>query len=220
MARILLVGADPAGASAVSRYLEADGCTVDWVADGRLALERLDADPPDLVVVDLAPSWVGGLEVHHRLRDDGQVPVITLLAGGRDGRDPGRDDLLVKPFAPRELADRVRRVLGPDHPSVAAAAGRLQAGDLVLDATERQVSVAGRPVALTAREFELLSFLVAHAGRTFRREELMDEVWGSRIGDRSTVTVHVRRLREKLEADPRRPQRIVTVWGLGYRFEP
>jgi DNA-binding response OmpR family regulator len=218
MARILLVGSDPTSASAVSRCLEADGCTVDWVADGRLALARLGADPPDLVVIDLVPPRTVGLEVRRRLGARGAPPVITLATG-----DAGRvgDDVLRKPFAPQELLDRVRARLGPRYLETTEEARRtVRAGDVVVDVAARTAGVGDRPVSLTTREVELLAFLVAHPGRTFRREELMDEVWGTRIGDRSTVTVHIRRLREKLEADPRHPERILTVWGEGYRFEP
>ena len=238
MARILVVGADATSSPAVARHLEGAGFLVERVADGRLALERVASKAPDVIVIDLVPPRAAGLEVYRRLRG-GSVPVNILgsgdgesTAGGlapaglesADG-DPPTGDVLTKPFSPRELITRVHAALGTPAertPADGDADGPpvLRAGDLVVDLGGRRAVVGGRPVPLTGRELALLAQLVRHPGRTFGREELMEAVWGSRFGDRSTVTVHVRRLRAKLEVDPRQPQRIVTVWGVGYRFEP
>jgi DNA-binding response OmpR family regulator len=226
--RVLVVDDDPTVSEVVARYLERDGYTVETVADGRTALDRALAEPPDLVVLDLMLPGIDGLEVCRRLRALAPVPIVILTARGQEndrivGLDLGADDYVAKPFSTKELVARVRAVLrrargplapsGPDAPSVYAD------GDLEVDVAARQARLAGAVVSLTAREFELLAFLVRHPGRAFRREELLEGVWGYRYGDTSTVTVHVRRLREKIEPDPSAPVRIATVWGVGYRWE-
>jgi DNA-binding response OmpR family regulator len=226
--RVLVVDDDPTVSEVVARYLERDGYAVETVADGRTALDRALAEPPDLVVLDLMLPGIDGLEVCRRLRALAPVPIVILTARGQEndrivGLDLGADDYVAKPFSTKELVARVRAVLrrargplapsGPDAPSVYAD------GDLEVDVAARQARLAGAVVSLTAREFELLAFLVRHPGRAFRREELLEGVWGYRYGDTSTVTVHVRRLREKIEPDPSAPVRIATVWGVGYRWE-
>ena len=226
--RVLVVDDDPTVSEVVARYLERDGYAVETVADGRTALDRALAEPPDLVILDLMLPGIDGLEVCRRLRALAPVPIVILTARGQEsdrivGLDLGADDYVAKPFSTKELVARVRAVLrrargplapsGPDAPSVYAD------GALEVDVAAHQARLAGAVVSLTAREFELLAFLVRHPGRAFRRDELLEGVWGYRYGDTSTVTVHVRRLREKIEPDPSTPVRIATVWGVGYRWE-
>lgn len=224
--RILVVDDDANVAEVVGRYLRRDGYEVDTVGDGRIALERALADPPDLVVLDLMLPGIDGLDVCRRLRALAPVPVIMLTARGDEsdrvvGLELGADDYVSKPFSPKELVARVRAVLrratGPLGPAAGVAV--FTDDDLLVDIAARQATLGGRPVGLTAREFELLAFLMRHPNQAFRREELMAHVWGSRYGDTSTITVHVRRLREKIEPDPSAPARIATVWGVGYRWE-
>ena len=226
--RILVVDDDPTVSEVVARYLERDGYAVETVSDGRTALDRALAEPPDLVVLDLMLPGLDGLEVCRRLRALAPVPIVILTARGQEsdrivGLELGADDYVAKPFSTKELVARVRAVLrrakgplapsGPDLPRVHTD------GDLEVDVAARQARLGGRVVSLTAREFELLAYLVRHPGRAFRREEILEGVWGYRYGDTSTVTVHVRRLREKIEPDPSAPARIATVWGVGYRWE-
>src|SRR5918994_1700292 len=197
--RILVVDDDPTVSEVVARYLERDGYVVEKLADGRTALDRALAEPPDLVVLD-------------------------LMLPGIDGLEGGADDYVAKPFSTKELVARVRAVLRRARGPLAAAGGadspRVHVdGDLEVDIAARQARRDGDVVSLTAREFELLAFLVRHPRQAFRREEILEGVWGYRYGDTSTVTVHVRRLREKIEPDPANPVRIATVWGVGYRWE-
>jgi DNA-binding response OmpR family regulator len=226
-ARILVVDDDLTVSEVVARYLQRDGYLVDTVADGRVALDRALAEPPDLVVLDLMLPGLDGLEVCRRLRALAPVPIIILTARGQEndriiGLDLGADDYVAKPFSTKELVARVRAVLRRARGPLAAAPEPTRVlvdGDLEVDITARQARRAGEVVSLTAREFELLAFLARHPHQAFRREEILDHVWGYRYGDTSTVTVHVRRLREKIEPDPSRPERIATVWGVGYRWE-
>jgi DNA-binding response OmpR family regulator len=227
--RILVVEDDPNVADVVSRYLEREGFVVEIVGDGPTAVSRASSEPPDLMVLDLMLPGFDGLEVFRRVRAAAPVPVIMLTARGDEsdrvaGLELGADDYVAKPFSPRELTARVRSVLRRAEGGVGSAAldqpGTISAGDLTLDLASREVHSPDGLVSLTAREFDLLAFLVTHPHRVFRREELLERVWGYTFGDTSTVTVHVRRLREKVEADPSHPQRIRTVWGVGYRFEP
>jgi DNA-binding response OmpR family regulator len=227
--RILVVEDDPTVADVVVRYLEREGYEVDPVADGRAAVERATTRPPDLMILDLMLPGLDGLEVFRRTRALAPIPVIMLTARGDEddrvlGLELGADDYVGKPFSPRELTARVKSVLrraeGRDRGPSVDGPPLLTAGDLVVDVSARGVTLAGDAVALTVREFDLLEFLMRHPHRVFRREELLEHVWGYTFGDTSTVTVHVRRLREKVEADPSSPQRIHTVWGVGYRFEP
>ncbi|MBW8481763.1 response regulator transcription factor [Actinomadura parmotrematis] len=223
--RVLVVDDDPTVAEVVARYLTRDGHAVECLADGRRALARALADPPDLVVLDLMLPGLGGLEVCRRLRAASAVPIVMLTALGAEtdrlaGLEIGADDYVTKPFSPRELALRVRSVLRRARGGVRPGGGRLRDGGLVLDAGAHEAALDGVPLALTAREFDLLAHLLRHPRRVLTREELLERVWGWSFGDTSTVTVHVRRLREKIEADPAAPRRLVTVWGVGYRYEP
>jgi DNA-binding response OmpR family regulator len=225
--RVLVIDDDPTVSDVVRRYLERDGLTVEVVADGDAGLARALADPPDLVVLDLMLPGLSGLEVCRRLRAAGPTPVVMLTALGDEadrvlGLELGADDYVSKPFSPRELALRVQSVLRRAG-AVAPAGdgpGVLRDGELVLDAGARVATLRGRPLALTVREFDLLAFLLRHPHRAYTRAELLERVWGWTFGDQSTVTVHVRRLREKVEDDSAAPARIVTVWGVGYRYEP
>jgi len=225
--RVLVVDDDPTVSEVVARYLVRDGYEVDVAADGPSALEAAAEHWPDLVVLDLMLPGLDGLEVCRRLRARGSVPVIMLTARGDEsdriaGLELGADDYVAKPFSPRELVARVRSVLRRANatPPSDPTPSLLVAGDLVVDLTAREVRRAGVLVPLTSREFDLLAFLVAHPREAFRREDLLERVWGWSFGDTSTVTVHIRRLREKVEDDPSAPSHLATVWGVGYRFDP
>ncbi|MEU7402778.1 response regulator transcription factor [Streptomyces sp. NPDC044948] len=221
-ARVLVVDDDPTVAEVVAGYLDRAGYRVDRAGDGPAALTRADAHRPDLVVLDLMLPGMDGLEVCRRLRDRGPVPVIMLTARGDEddrvlGLEVGADDYVTKPFSPRELVLRVESVLRRTRP--AATPRPPSAAGLTADPAARRATKDGIELALTLREFDLLVFFLRYPGRAFAREELMREVWGWDFGDLSTVTVHVRRLRGKVEDDPARPRLIQTVWGVGYRFD-
>jgi DNA-binding response OmpR family regulator len=226
--RVLVVEDDPTVSEVVRTYLEHAGIEVEHAADGVTALALATRTRPDLVVLDLMLPGLPGLDVCRRLREARpDLPVVMLTALGEEsdrvvGLETGADDYLVKPFSPRELVLRVQSVLRRS--GTVQAAGqtltrRLVDGDLVVDVAGRSAALAGAPVMLTSREFDLLVHLMTHPGQAFTREKLMRDVWGWEFGDTSTVTVHVRRLREKVEADPASPQRLVTVWGIGYRWD-
>jgi DNA-binding response OmpR family regulator len=222
MARVMVVDDDVTVREVLVSYLRAHRHETVEAGDGEQALALMRQRPADLVVLDLMLPGMDGLEVTRRLRDTGDVPIIMLTALGSEadrvvGLELGADDYVGKPFSPRELALRVDSVLR--RTSGATPGGVLQDGGLVVDADRHVASLDGRPLALTVREFALLRFLVGHPGTAYTREDLLQHVWGWSIGDRSTVTVHVRRLREKVEPDPTRPTRLVTVWGVGYRWE-
>ncbi|MBG0827061.1 response regulator transcription factor [Planomonospora sp. ID67723] len=225
-ARILVVDDDPTVAEVVARYLERDGHTVECVGDGAEALRRAMSSPPDLLVLDLMLPKMDGLQVCRKLRERWPVPVIMLTALGEEidrvvGLETGADDYVTKPFSPRELALRVQSVLRRARgASVPAGTGVLRDGELVVDVGAHEVRLGEEEIMLTAREFDLLAHLMRNPRQAFSRSDLLDQVWGWSFGDSSTVTVHVRRLREKIEADPTVPRRIVTVWGVGYRYEP
>ncbi|GAA3570289.1 response regulator transcription factor [Nonomuraea rosea] len=224
--RILVVDDDPTVSEVVARYLERDGHEVECVGDGVEALRRALAHPPDLMVLDLMLPKIDGLQVCRKLRERWPVPVIMLTALGEEidrvvGLETGADDYVTKPFSPRELALRVQSVLRRARgASVTGGTGVLRDGDLVVDVGAHEVRLRGGEVMLTAREFDLLAYLMRNPRQAFSRSALLDQVWGWSFGDSSTVTVHVRRLREKIEPDPTEPRRIVTVWGVGYRYEP
>jgi len=223
--RILVVDDDPTVGEVVARYLEHAGYAVTVVADGQVALDKALADPPDLVVLDLMLPGLDGLEVFRRLRERFPVPVVMLTALGDEsdrlvGLELGADDYVTKPFSPRELVLRVQSVLRRSNAVLPPSRGGvLRDGDLVVDVSAHEATRGGQPLGLTVREYDLLVFLLQHPREAFSREELLKRVWGWEYADHSTVTVHVRRLREKVEPDPRRPTRVVTVFGVGYRWD-
>jgi two-component system, OmpR family, response regulator ResD len=225
--RILVVEDDPTIAQVIIDYLGQAGFFPVVASDGVTGLELASQIMPDLVVLDVMLPRLDGIGFCRQLRVSSQVPVIMLTSLGAEedrllGLEVGADDYLTKPFSPRELVLRVRSVLRRTNavPPSDAPDGPLRAGDLVVDQVARMVTKGGRELALKNREFELLAFLLANPGRVFRRDELLRAVWSYDFGDASTVTVHVRRLREKIEDDPARPRLLTTVWGVGYRFDP
>jgi DNA-binding response OmpR family regulator len=222
---VLVVDDDPTVSDVVRRYLERAGLAVEVFGDGESALRRALREPPDLVVLDLMLPGMSGLDVCRRLRADQQTPIVMLTALGEEsdrvlGLELGADDYVTKPFSPRELALRVASVLRRAHSAPAEVPPEvLRDGELEVDVAARVARLAGTELPLTVREFDLLTFLLRHPGRAFSRAELLERVWGWTFGDHSTVTVHVRRLREKVEENPAGPRRIATVWGVGYRYE-
>jgi DNA-binding response OmpR family regulator len=225
-ARVLLVDDEPLVREVVGRYLERDGIRVHEVADGRAALDWIRSNTPDLVVLDVMLPEVDGLAVLSEVRRRGDVPVILLTARSEEvdrivGLELGADDYVVKPFSPRELAARVRNVLRRARPASSADAD-LEFDGLRIDVPAREVSVDGAPVVLTPKEFDLLVALARAPRQVFTRAQLLEQVWSSSpdYQDPATVTVHVRRLRQKLEREPDDPRWLTTVWGVGYRFEP
>jgi DNA-binding response OmpR family regulator len=225
MQTVLVVDDEEIVRDVVVRYLERDGYRTLEAADGDEAVRLLTEEAPALVVLDVMLPRRDGLEVCRWIRARSDLPIIMLTARGEEadrivGLELGADDYVTKPFSPRELAVRVRNLL-----KRAAAAPVLGAsmrfGDVELDADAREVRKAGEPLRLTLKEFDLLWFLASHPRRVFSREQLMESVWGySSALDTGTVTVHMRRLREKVEDDPSRPRHLETVWGAGYRFSP
>ncbi|MFG2577229.1 response regulator transcription factor [Streptomyces sp. NPDC048481] len=229
MKRVLVVDDDPTVSEVVAGYLDRAGFAVDVAADGPAAVAQAALRTPDLVVLDLMLPGMDGLEVCRRIRATAPLPVIMLTARGDEedrilGLEVGADDYVTKPFSPRELVLRVESVLRRSGAPTAARTGAsgtwLRAGPLAVDPAARRATRDGAELALTIREFDLLEFFIRNPGRATSREQLMQRVWGWEFGDLSTVTVHVRRLREKVEDDPARPRLISTVWGVGYRFDP
>lgn len=226
MATILVVDDEPNIREVVGLYLRRDGHVVISAADGVEALRLHRDHQPDLVVLDLMLPQISGLEVCRRIQAERRVPLIMLTARGDEedriiGLGVGADDYVVKPFSPRELAARVAAVLrrAQAPPSAPASERALELGLLRIDPAKREVHLRGEAISLTMREFDLLFYLASHPGRVFSRDQLMDAVWGYAFAaDTSTVTVHMRRLREKIEDDPSQPRLLLTVWGVGYRF--
>ncbi len=225
--RVLLVDDGPVVADVLGRYLTFEGYEVASAKDGGEALALFRSWQPDLLVLDLMLPVIDGMEVCRILRKESQVPIIMLTARGEEtdrivGLELGADDYVVKPFSPRELVARIKAVLRRAVVSQTTVGPQqsLHFGDLTIDASTRGVQTQVGPATLTAKEFDLLYFLASHPGQVFTREQLMDAVWDyNYAGDASTVTVHVRRIREKIEADPVRPRYLKTVWGVGYKFE-
>lgn len=226
--RVLIVEDDATVAEVLTRYLRRAGFAVAIESDGLRGLSRALADLPHLIILDRMLPGISGEEVCRRVRRAAPIPVIILSALGEEldrvgGLEIGADDYVTKPFSPREVTARVKAVLRRSG-SVAAysdeVGNRVRAGDIEIDTVTRQVTVGGCPTLLTLKEFELLSYLMRHPRRAFRRAELLEAVWGYRYGDSSTVTVHVRWLRKKVEPDPSQPRHLQTVWGVGYRFMP
>ncbi|MEU9374440.1 response regulator transcription factor [Streptomyces sp. NPDC048255] len=224
--RILVVDDDPTVTEVVTGYLKHAGFLVDHAADGHRALVCAADGRPDLVVLDLMLPGLDGIAVCRALRESSPAPAVIMLTARGDeedrvlGLEVGADDYVTKPFSPRELVLRVAAVLRRRTAAAAApgAGTLLRAADLVVDPDARRAVKGGDELALTLREFDLLVYLMRNAGRAVSREQLLQDVWGWGFGDLSTVTVHARRLRTKIEEDPASPRLLRTVWGVGYRF--
>jgi DNA-binding response OmpR family regulator len=225
MTTVLVVDDEPIVRDVVVRYLEREGFVALEAADGDAARELIERGAPQLVVLDVMLPGTDGLTLCRWIRERGDLPVIMLTARGEEadrivGLELGADDYVTKPFSPRELAARVRTVLRRTA-SAPPPTERLVFDGLVLDAATREVEREGESLRLTAKEFDLLFFLASHPRRVFSRDQLMERVWGYTSAlDTGTVTVHLRRLRAKIERDPARPEHLETVWGVGYRFVP
>jgi DNA-binding response OmpR family regulator len=222
---VLVVDDEPSVRDVVARYLSRDGHRTLLAGDGEEAMKILSAEPASLAVVDVMLPGIDGLELTRWIRGRSEIPVILLTALGEEtdriaGLEIGADDYVTKPFSPRELAARVQTVLRRSSPRFSADPA-LRFGPIELDPTTREVRRHGSELKLTLKEFDLLHTLMAHPRRVFAREELMDRVWGYRSAlETGTLTVHIRRLREKLEEDASTPRYLETVWGVGYRFVP
>jgi DNA-binding response OmpR family regulator len=224
--RIMVVDDEQIVTEVVERYLRLGGYDVKVAKDGAQALEIAKAWHPDLVVLDLMLPQIDGLEVCRRLRQDSLVPIIMLTAKGEEadrivGLELGADDYMVKPFSPRELVARVKSVLRRTRDSNGQTTDNvLRRGDLTIDPVAREVTRGGHRISLTAKEFDLLHFLASHPGEVFSRAQLMNQVWDyTYSAEYGTITVHIRRLRTKIETDPLKPRFIKTLWGVGYKFE-
>jgi DNA-binding response OmpR family regulator len=226
MPEILIVEDEPSIAEVVELYLRRAGYSVQTEPDGARALNRLGRHLPDLVVLDVMLPGADGFSILRWLRDRSDLPVIFITARREEvdriaGLELGADDYVVKPFSPQELVSRVRAVLRRTNREGDRSTERVTHGDLTIDPLTRVVTVAGREVNLTGREFDLLWLMAQHPRQVFSRQQLLERVWGGAdYIDPGTVTVHLRRLREKIEKDASQPARLVTVWGTGYRFEP
>ena len=231
---ILVVDDERTIREVVRRYLELEGFAVTEAETGPQAMSILQDNRPDLIVLDIMLPGVDGFSITRRLRNaaeyhplqvDGDIPIILLTARTNEvdrvaGLELGADDYVTKPFSPRELVARVKAVLRRTAPTEIESESPVEFGGLSLDPRSRSVSIDEVAVSLTAKEFDLLWFLLRHPRQVFTRQQLLDQVWGYEFfGDESTVTVHVRRLREKLEPNPSEPSYILTVWGVGYKIE-
>lgn len=220
---MLVVDDDPIVSDVAARYLAAAGFVVQQARDGFEALDSVSRFAPDLVVLDRMLPGIDGVEVCRRVRRLGNIPIVMLTALGSEesriaGFEAGADDYVVKPFSPRELVLRVTSILRRSAADEATPP-TIERGVFRLDSVARVISREGTPLALTVREFDLLSHFLRHPNTVYSREDLLRQVWGWTYGDRSTVTVHVRRLREKIEDDATTPRLLATVWGIGYRFD-
>ncbi len=226
MTTVLVVDDEPIVRDVVVRYLRREGYETLEADDGDRARIMLERNSPDLVVLDVMLPGTDGLELCRWIRSRSELPVILLTARGEEadrivGLELGADDYVTKPFSPRELAARVRTVLRRSTPAPGAEGERLEFDGLTLDTETREVRKAGEELKLTAKEFDLLWFLASNPRRVFSRDQLMSRVWGYEAAlDTGTVTVHMRRLREKIEDAPSHPRFLQTVWGVGYRFVP
>lgn len=226
--KILVVDDEPSISEVVKLYLVREGFDATVVDDGRSALDLLESDPPDLLILDVMLPGVDGYEITRQVRATSSIPIILLTARKDEidrilGLELGADDYVVKPFSTRELVSRVKAVLRRTQQAPAPPGGDnpITSGNIHIDPRTRQVTVDGDLIPLTVKEFDLLWLFTSNPNQVFNRDQLLDQVWGvSEFIDASTVTVHVRRLREKIEQDPSNPLHIITVWGVGYRFEP
>ena len=222
--RILVVDDEKIVTEVVERYLRLNGFDVRTADDGTDGLEIAREWQPDLIVLDLMLPGIDGLEVCHRLRERSPVPIIMLTARGEEsdrvvGLEIGADDYVVKPFSPRELVARVKSVLRRSVDGAGTIDRSLRCRNLVIDPLARVVHVDGKEIELTNKEFDLLYYLASHPDQVFSREELLNRVWDvDYAAEYSTVTVHIRRLRTRIETDPEKPRFIKTVWGIGYKF--
>ena len=226
METVLVIDDEPAIRDVVVQYLRREGYDTLESGDGKRARELLEREWPSLVVLDIMPPGSDGLSLCRWIRDRSELPVIMLTARGEEadrivGLELGADDYVTKPFSPRELVARVRTVLRRGGATSESGHERIRFGDVEIDAAAREVRKGDGVVKLTAREFDLLLFFARHPRRVFSRDQLMSRVWGYEPAfDSGTITVHVRRVREKIEDDPARPRHLETVWGVGYRLTP
>ena len=224
--RILVVDDEPVVTEVVERYLRLEEFEVSLAFDGNEALRIAHEWAPDLVVLDLMIPGVDGLEVCRRIRQESQMPIIMLTAKTEEvdrivGLELGADDYVAKPFSPRELVARIKSVLRRASAGPAPTLGSVLRFDkCTINPGSRVVTIDSEEVQLTGKEFDLLFFLASNPGRVYTREQLMDQVWDfTYAADLSAVTVHIRRLRSKIEKDPVKPRYVKTVWGVGYKFE-
>ena len=223
---ILIVDDEATIREVVRRYLEREGYSVKEAADGFEALGLIRSSSPDLIILDLMLPGIDGLSLTQHIRQDRQIPILMLTAKGEAndrirGLDLGADDYMAKPFSPQEVVSRVRAILRRTDKETEVGIGKkLIYGDLTIDPVSRIVSLEGNTVTLTAKEFDLIYFFANNPRQVFSRLQLLEHVWGDELyTDPSTVTVHIRRLREKIEIDPSKPKYLLTVWGIGYKFE-
>lgn len=224
---ILIVEDEPSIAEVVSLYMRRAGYQVKVISDGELALQAMEQQLPDLLILDIMLPGIDGLSITRWLRDRSDTPIIMLTARRTEadriaGLEMGADDYVVKPFSPQELVSRVRAVLRRTHGvGLNSADQPLTYGNLSIDPTTRLVYLGDEEIGLTAKEFDLLWLMASYPRKVYTREQLLDRIWGhSDYIDPGTVTVHIRRLREKIESDPAKPAHLITVWGVGYKFEP
>jgi DNA-binding response OmpR family regulator len=223
---ILIVDDEETIREVVRRYLEREGFSVEEAADGYEALDLIRSISPDLIILDLMLPGIDGLSLTQHIRQDRQIPILMLTAKGEAsdrirGLDLGADDYVAKPFSPQEVVSRVRAIIRRTNKEPQAGfGGKLIFGDLTIDPVSRMVSLENNAVTLTVKEFDLLYFFARNPRQVFSRAQLLEHVWGDELyTDPSTVTVHIRRLREKIESDPGKPKYLLTVWGIGYKFE-
>ncbi len=224
---IMVVEDEPNLAEVVSLYLRRAGYQVQVIPDGEMALQALEQQLPDLLILDIMLPGIDGLSITRWLRDHSDTPIIMLTARRTEadriaGLEMGADDYVVKPFSPQELVSRVRAVLRRTQAANAGSTEKpLAFGSLRIDPVTRLVNLGSDEIMLTAKEFDLLWLMASYPRKVYTREQLLDRIWGhSEYIDPGTVTVHIRRLREKIEQDPAQPVHLITVWGVGYKFEP
>ena len=227
MVKIVVVEDEPSISEVISLYLRRAGYIVSCYSDGLVALDSLTSQLPDLIILDVMLPGMDGFALVRNLRDQSDVPIILLTSRKEEsdriaGLELGADDYVVKPFSPQELVSRVRAVLRRARSNTSTThEGIMDFSDLSINPQTREVSIHGKPIILTAKEFDLLHYMALHPRQVFTRDQLLENIWGySHYIDPGTVTVHMRRLREKIEKDPTSPVFIITVWGIGYKFEP